>query len=128
MNIFQQFKKSKKISYKTDFVKVYDLVTDDRKYSIIIMKKFANKHSIIHCKNDTIILEQKPLIPGLAFRQAGEMTPIFKFSLESNIINIFVIKGYPNNIIGLDDGIFRSYKHFNDKYVNVLTNNNFKKI
>ena len=128
MGIFMCYKKSKTLVEKTDFLKIYELSIDDILYRVIIPKRVANKHSFIHCKDNTIIWEQKPLIPGLAFRQAGYTMPIFRHSSDCNYITLFVIKGCPNNIIGLDDGVFSSKLNLNNKIVSVFNYRDFKKI
>ena len=128
MNIFNQFRKSKQLVEKSEFLNVYEFSIKDIIYRVIIPRKFANKHSVLHCKNNTIIWEQKPLIPGLAFRQLGDMNLIYKHTTEFDRITLFVVKGRPNSIIGLDDGVFCSKINFDNKFVNVISFREFKQL
>ena len=130
MNIFKNFKTDKKLIENSKFVKVYSCLSDGKNYNIVITKKRANRFSIIHCVDDTIVWEQIPHFYRLAgkFPGEGDRLPIFKAKLQNNETLIFVVKGKPNGIVGIDDGIFRSVYKYDDSFANVLTYNQFKKI
>ncbi len=121
MKIFEQFTKTKPITMETEFVKIYKLSHNNKDYEIIIPKRTANRHSIIHCIDDYIAWEQAPLFPRLVGRIRGIKTPICKFAPKKDCATIFVIKGKPNGITGLDDGIFRSALKFDKEHINVMT-------
>lgn len=128
MKIFEQFKKSKPIAQDSEFVNVYKFALDDKEYKIIIPKKTANRHSILHCTDDYIAWEQAPLFPRLVGRSYGLRKPIYKFDTDKNYVTIFVIKGKPNGVTGLDDGIFKSVRKFDPKFINVMNYKSFKKL
>lgn len=127
MKIFECFKLSKKLVNETEFVKVYQLICEEKEYEIIITKRVANKRTIIHFIDNTVCWEQIPRLPRLAGRQYGDKIPIYKF--DGKILNtIFVIKGTPLGDDGLDDGVFRSPKKYNENFVNCMTYKRFKQM
>lgn len=127
MKIFECFKRSKELIDETEFVKVYKLIYGEKDYKIIITKRAANKHTVIHFIDNTVCWEQIPRFPRLAGRQYGDKIPIYKF--DGKIFNtIFVIKGAPLVDRGLDDGFFRSPKKYNENFVNCMTYKRFKQM
>ncbi len=126
MTIYQAFKKASKLSDSTNFVKIYKCTFDGEEYCIIVTKRFATKNTIIHCIDDHVAWEQVPAVPRLAGRWSGERIPIYKFNDKSNIV--FVVKGRPNVIVGLDEGVFRSANNFDKNNVNVMSYRRFKKL
>ena len=128
MKIFEQFKNSNPITQNNEFVNVYNFSLNDKEYKIIIPKKIANRHSILHCIDDYIAWEQAPLFPRLVGRSYGIRKPIYKFDNTKDSITIFVVKGNPNGVIGLDDGIFKSVHKFDPNFINVMDYKSFKKL
>ena len=127
MKIFECFKLSKERIEETAFVKVYKLLCEEKEYKIIITKRTANRHTIIHFIDNTVCWEQIPRLPRLAGRQYGDKIPIYKF--DGKILNtIFVIKGTPLRDEGLDDGFFRSPKKYDENFVNCMTYKRFKQM
>ena len=128
MRMFDCFKRSKELITETEFVKIYKLVCGDKDYTIIIPKKIANKRTVIHFNEDTVCWEQIPLFPRLSGKYyRGDRVPIHKF--VGNLRNtIFVVKGAPLSDIGLDHGIFRSPRKYDEKFVNCMTYKRFKKM
>lgn len=126
MTFYQSFKIAGQLIETTDFVKIYKYIFKDEEYRIIITKRFATKHSIIHCIDDYIAWEQVPAIPRLAGKWYGDRIPIYKFDTKNNII--FVVKGSPNGFVGLDEGIFHSANNFNKTSVNVMSFRRFKNL
>ena len=55
MKIFDDFKRSKELIDETEFVKVYKLVCDEKEYRIILTKRIANKRTVIHFVDHTIL-------------------------------------------------------------------------
>jgi len=105
MKIFECFKRSKELIDETEFVKVYKLIYGEKDYKIIITKRAANKHTVIHFINNMVCWEQIPRLFRLAGRQYGDKIPIYKFT-DKPVNTIFVLKGIPLADEGLDDGIF----------------------
>ncbi len=128
MKIFEAFKTSKELVKETEYLKIYKCICDDKQYKIIVTKNSANKHTIIHCIDDYIAWEQTPRLWHLAGKRYADKVPIFKFDTTDNVITLFVVKGKPNGITGLDEGIFRSANRFNDSSLNVIRYCRFKEM
>ncbi len=127
MNLFNSFKSNKKLIIQTEFVNVYSVKCDEKEYTIIIPKKVANRHTIIHFINNTISWEQTPRFPRLV-GQCGDRIPIYQFDGGEISNTIFVLKGTPGGDEGLDNGIFRSAKKYDENFVNCMTYKKFKKM
>ena len=128
MKIFEQFKNTNPSICDNKFVKVYKFVADGKDYKIIIPKKRANHHTIIHCVDNHIDWEQYPLLPRIWSGRLKDTKTIFKVEKPKNETVIFVIKGNPNGVTGLDDGIFRGVKKFDENYVNIMSYKKFKQL
>lgn len=127
MKLFQAFKTNKKLLSSTIYVNIYHVLWNDKEYTIIITKKSANKHTIIHFIDNTIYWEQIPRFPKLTGKDWGDKIPIYKFN--GKVLNtIFVLKGTLLGDEGLDNGIFRSIKRFDENFVNCMTYRHFKKL
>ena len=97
-------------------------------YQVFYTKKRANRYSIVHCNGNTISWEQFPVLPRAVGRLSGIKEPLISISPNSSVITIFVIKGKPNSIVGLDDGAFRSVHKFDKAYINVMSEARFKEL
>ena len=127
MNLFDCFKESKRLVKQTEFVNVYSVKCDDKEYKIIIPKKRANDHTVIHFIDNTICWEQIPRFPRIVGRCYSERIPIYNF--DGKISNtIFVVKGAPLADEGLDSGIFRSRRRYDENFVNCMTFKRFKEM
>lgn len=118
--------KTKKPCEITKFVKIYRFKEDGASYKIVIAKRRANRRSIIHCVDDVIEWEQFPLLPRIWGVRLADMKTVYKFEKPKNETVIFVIKGNPRGVTGLDDGLFRGVKKFDSNYVNVMALKYFK--
>ena len=128
MKLFNSFKTNKELINQTEFVNVYSAKCDEKEYTIIIPKKRANNKTIIHFVDNTICWEQIPRFPRLAGRQYGDRIPIYKFDDNKFLNTIFVLKGVPLGDEGLDNGIFRSSKKYDENYINCITYKKFKEM
>ena len=128
MKLFNSFKENKELINETEFVNVYSVKCDAKEYTIIIPKKRANNQTIIYFSDNTIYWEQVPRFPRLSGRQYGDRIPIYKFDGEKCLNTIFVVKGTPLGDEGLDNGIFRSSKKYDENYVNCMTYKKFKEM
>jgi hypothetical protein len=123
MKLFNSFKENKQLINQTEFVNVYSVKCHDKEYTIIIPRERANKKTIIHFIDNTICWQQIPRFPRLAGN--GDIIPIYKF--DTKVLNtLFVIKGCPLGDEGLDNGIFRSPKRYDENFVNCMTYKKFK--
>ena len=127
MKLFNSFKENKELINETEFVNVYSVKCDAKEYTIIIPKKRANNQTIIYFSDNTIYWEQVPRFPKLAGNH-GDRIPIYKFDDEKCLNTIFVVKGTPLGDEGLDNGIFRSSKKYDENYVNCITYKKFKEM
>ncbi len=128
MKLFNSFKTNKELINQTEFVNVYSVKCDEEVYTIIIPKKRANNKTIIHFVDNTICWEQIPIIiRGSGYIPGKDRIPIYKF--DGKVYNtIFVVKGTPLGDEGLDNGIFRSSKKYDENYVNCITYKKFKEM
>jgi hypothetical protein len=101
---------------------------EDKSYEVYFSRKRANKYTIIHCKNNTIEREQFSVLPRITGNYSGKREPIISLGPSKDCIRIFVVKGKPNCITGLDEGIFRSVHQYDEKYINVMSEARFKEI
>ncbi len=126
MKIFDSYKRSKKLLNTTQFVNVYSVNCDNKDYTVIIARKTANKRTVIYFMDDTIYWEQIPFNWRLAGCQHSDKTPIYKFN-DGKISNtLFIVKGAPFADEGLDNGIFRSAKKYDENFVNCISYKKFK--
>lgn len=131
MSIFEEFKRSKELVGETCFVKIYKLVYKWKEYRIVITRRFATKRMLIHLADGFVYREQVPLFSTLLSLVGGscrDISPIYKWDKEKDVVTIFVIRGRPGDITGLDAGIFRSANNFDEDYLNVMSYRRFKKI
>ena len=126
--LYEKFKSSKELLKKTRFVKIYKCLCDDTEYEIIITRRFAGKHTTIHLREDLILWEAVPRSPLLFGKMFGERIPIYKFVRKKGVVRIFVIKGRPGWVIGIGDGIFRTYKKLDDNGIAVMMYSKFRKL
>ena len=115
--------KADRFTGQTDLLK---LEYKNNKYEIFFTRKRANRYSVIHCKDNAIIWEQFPEI--LAGRVGGKQEPIISIGPKNDCIRIFVIRGKPRNITGLDEGVFRSIHKFDESFINVMSERKFKEL
>ena len=126
MKLFDSFKTNKELINQTKFVNVYSVKHNDKEYTIIIPRKRANKKTIIHFIDNTICWEQISRFPKLV-GQCGDRIPIYKFDGKVSD-TLFVVKGAPLGDEGLDNGIFRSSKKYDENFVNCMTYKKFKEL
>ncbi len=127
MKLFDCFKSKKQLVKQTEFVNVYSVNCGDKEYTVIIPIKIANKYTVIHFIDNTICWEQVPRFWRLSGRRYGDKIPIYKF--DGKVLNtLFVVRGTPGGDEGLDNGIFRSSKKYDENYVNCITYKKFKEM
>ena len=127
MSIFEEFKRSKELVKETEFVKIYKFVCDEKEYRIVMPYRVANRRTIIHCEDSYIYWEQIPILPRMGGIY-GDKVPVYKWNKKTDVVTIFVIRGRPGGVKGLDAGIFRSANNFDEDYLNVMSYRRFKKI
>lgn len=130
MNLFNSFKFNKKLISQTQFINSYVVMHKGKEYSVIVTRKIANKLTRIKFVDNTFFWEQLPLFWRLSGKGylCGDKVAIYKFNGEKNKNTLFVVKGVPGGDEGLDDGIFRSPKKYDENFVNVMTYKKFKSL
>ena len=69
------------------------------------------------------------MVPRLTGRlYDGEVEFIEHFSEDRGYVTVFVVKGKPNSITGLDEGIFASFARFDKHRINVMSESRFKEL
>ena len=58
----------------------------------------------------------------------GEVIDHIPVSVDKNMVTLFVIKGKPRSIWGLDEGIFCSVNHMDPSHINVMSEKKFKEL
>ena len=98
-------------------------------YRVIMTKKRANRLSVIRCMQNTVVWEQIPLLCLLNnARGEGEVIDSIPVAVNKEYVTLFVIKGKPGRIDGLDEGIFRSAKNIDPACINLMSEKNFREI
>lgn len=89
---------------------LYNLRFNDAAVNLYVSKKRATKATHIHCtESGDIIWEQFYLFGGMS-RPSREKKYVLKPQCDKNTITLVVIRGNPQEIIGLDIGFFQSSK------------------
>lgn len=126
MKLFDRFRAAKELVNETEFVKIYRCVWDGKEYRIILTKRRANRHTVIHCVNRDVAWEQVPLFPRNAGRNYGDKMPIYRYEDNADVVQLFVVKGRPNGFVGLDNGVFCCVDRFDEGCLNVMSYRRFK--
>lgn len=126
MTIYQRFQTEARLCEETEFVQIYRMTVADKQYKIVLTKRRANGHTVIHCERGYVAWEQVPLFPRLTGRNYGDKTPIYTAIPEKDCITLFIVKGKPNGFVGLDDDVFRCADNFDKRCINVMSWRRFK--
>lgn len=128
MNLYQRFQTQAQLCEETEFVKIYRLTVADTEYKVVVTKRRANGHTVIHCAGNRIAWEQVPRFPRFAGRNYGEKTPIYTAFPNKNCVTVFVVRGKPDGFVGLDDGVFRCADNFDAGCINVMSRRRFTRL
>ena len=128
-NIYNRYLMKRKSAIVEQSTKTVLFDHEDVTYRVIITRKRANKLSLIRCVNSAILWEQIPLL-YLRYneRGRGDVIDNISVSVDKNIVTLFVVKGKPRSIWGLDEGVFRSAKYMDASYINVMSEKKFKEL
>ena len=128
MPLFALLKNKAALCEETEFVNVYRLAAEGKEYKIVLTKRSANGHTVIHCEHNRILWEQVPLFPRLSGRNYGDKVPIYAAIPEKNCVTLFVVKGKPDGFVGLDDGVFRCADNLDESCINVMSWRRFRRL
>ena len=88
---------------------LYNLKINDIAVNLYVSKKRATKRAHIHCtESGDIMWEQFYPFGGMS-RPAREKKYVLKPQCDKTAITVVVVRGEPGNIIGLENGIFKSH-------------------
>ena len=99
-----------------------------KNYAIFFARKRANRHTVIHCANNTIEWEQLPIFSRITGKAYGKREPMISIAPSNDDVRIFIVAGQPKSITGLDEGKFCSIRKYDESYVVVMTESDFKKL
>lgn len=126
-NLYKAYSVNKRKSEKAPQTTAVTFEQAGTTYRVIMTKKRANKLSVIRCMNNTVIWEQIPLLCLLNnARGEGEVIDCMPVAVNKEYVTLFVIKGRPGRIEGLDEGIFRSAGKFDAACINLMSEKKFR--
>ena len=129
--LYKIFKEKEKQLKRSEFFKNVGLVKlekDQKSYEVFYTKRKANRRITIRCEANTVYWDEIPIrFVGVGMRR-GVKEPLITLSPAKDKIRIFVVKGEPNAITGLDDGIFGSFRRYDEKLINVMSEARFKEL
>ena len=125
-SLYWQFKSSKMLLEQTKFVRVYSCRHREKTYKIVVTKRIANKHTVLKCEGNHIVWDQIPALFNWNGKMHGEYRPVYQAGQDKEYVVLFVVRGKPNGIVGLDDGVFRS--KMGESGVTVLSYKGFRKL
>ena len=128
MAFYRLFQTKARLCEETEFVKTYGMMVADQDYKVIVTKRRANGHTVIHCEDNRIAWEQVPRFPRFAGRNYGDKTPIYTAIPDKTCVTVFVVRGKPDGFVGLDDGVFRCADNFDEQSINVMSWRRFRRL
>ena len=128
-NLYKAYSVNKRKSEKAHQTTAVTFEQAGTTYRVIMTKKRANRLSVIRCMQNTVVWEQIPLLCLLNnTRGASEAIDSIPVAVSKEYVTIFVIKGNPGRIEGLDEGIFRSAGNFDAACINLMSEKKFRKL
>lgn len=124
MKLFESFQANKELLLKTKYIEAYSVKCNEKEYTVIITRKIANKRTSLYFIDSTVYWKQRPrFLNRTGYR--GERIAICKFDTQNIANTVFIVRGTPLHDEGLDNGIFRSIKKYDEKFVNCMTYDQF---
>ena len=128
-NLYKAYSVNKRKSEKAPQTTAVTFEQSGTTYRVIMTKKRANKLSVIRCMNNTVVWEQTPLLCLLNnTRGASEAIDSIPVAVSKEYVTLFVIKGRPGRIEGLDEGIFRSAGTIDTACINLMSEKKFREL
>ena len=128
LSLFETFKTHTQFQEETALIRTYRVPAKGKEYKVIITKRRANGHTVIHCENNRIAWEQVPRFPRFTGRNYGEKVPLYTAIPEKGCVTVFVVRGRPDGFVGLDEGVFRCADNFDERCINVMSYRRFKRL
>ena len=95
--------------HRLDYFDLYNLKLNDISVNLYVSRKRATKATHIHCTDSGDIMWEQFYPFGGMSRPAREKKYALKPICDKNAITVVIIQGTPGNILGLDNGIFKSH-------------------
>lgn len=128
-DIYKAYLASKNKALKNTHTATVSFAYGGTDYVVVMTKRRACRLSVIRCQNSTVVWEQIPLF--YLFRNergGGEVIDSIPVVVDKKRVNLFVIRGKPGRIEGLDEGIFRSAKNLAPSHINLMSEKKFKEL
>ena len=109
MSFYSHYRKFGEKVDENEYIRTVRFNYKDKNFVIYITKKSANRLTHIHCREDETVNWEQRRIYGFMNPSRVERV-LAKPKRSANEIVVFVIKGRPGTITGLDEGIFVSAK------------------
>ena len=130
-NIYNRFKELK-VSSKPDwFMRDIGLVkfsSDNINYEICFTRKRADMHTHVYCSSTTIELEHRSILSLILNKPISKRDPLISIAPTEGIVRIVLISGNPGKIHIDKKSKFRSFDDYDEGYVNVISETDFKKM
>ena len=128
-NLYKAYSVNKRKSEKAPQTTAVTFEQSGTTYRVIMTKKRANRLSVIRCMNNMVVWEQIPLLHLLSnARGASEAIDSIPVAVSKEYVTLFVIKGRPGRIEGLDEGIFRSAGTIDSACINLMSEKKFREL
>ena len=127
--LYKAYLNNRKNAVSGENTKSVSFEHDGQTYRVIMTQKRANRLSLIRCAARTVVWEQIPFL-YLRYneRGRGEVIQDIPVAVDKECVTVFVVKGKPRSIWGLDEGVFRSANKFDKNFVNVMSEKRFRKL
>ena len=126
LSVYGHYKKYGSCIEKNETCKTVTFEVRGQRYKIYISNQRANRATRIFCRNNGTVVWEQQYAVGIS--PTVERTVLVKPEREKDEIVMVIIKGKPDLISGLDEGIFRSSRGYllGDSDVYVMSETAFK--
>ena len=130
-NIYNLFNELKSSAPRDWFMRDIGLVKfsfNNRNYEILFTRKKANMYTYVYCSDATIELEHHSILSRIFKCLATKREPLISIAPTEGVVRIVLISGKPGKIKIDKESKFRSFDDYDEGYVNVISEADFKKI
>lgn len=126
LSVYGHYKKYGRCIEKNETCKTVVFEVRGQRYKVYISNQSANRATRIFCRNNGTVVWEQQYAVGISPKI--ERTVLVKPEREKDEIAMVIIKGKPDLIGGLDEGIFRSSRGYllGDSDVYVMSETAFK--
>ena len=130
-NIYNLFNELKSSAPRDWFMRDIGLVKfsfNNRNYEILFTRKRSNMYTYVYCSDTTIELEHHSILSRIFKCLAPKREPLISIAPTEGVVRIVLISGKPGKIKIDKESKFRSFDDYDEGYVNVISEADFKKI